>query len=318
MPARARADGADRRRHVSSAPSSRRRSSNTPISAARSTTPIVAPVASTHGEIAARWLRSARADSRTTRLVPATSPAKSAAAVQRPHDRAHRQDLRARRLARELRHVAVGRADDQLLGACRPGSTRPSRMMAMRSASRIASSKSWVMKTIVFCRSVLQPQELVLHLAADQRIERRERLVEEPELRPDRERAGDADALLLAAGKLARQILLAPAAGPPARSSPARAPRAPRARRPGSRAGRRRCAARRDAAAARNAGTPCPCGGAGARSARARRRRAGRGRRTGSRRRVGSTSRDRQRTSVDLPEPERPMMTKISPARMSS
>ena len=30
---------------------------------------------------------------------------------------------------------------------------------------------------------------------------------------------------------------------------------------------------------------------------------------------VGSTSRDRQRTSVDLPEPDRPMMTKISPSR---
>ena len=28
---------------------------------------------------------------------------------------------------------------------------------------------------------------------------------------------------------------------------------------------------------------------------------------------VGSISRDRQRTSVDLPDPDRPMMTKISP-----
>ena len=36
---------------------------------------------------------------------------------------------------------------------------------------------------------------------------------------------------------------------------------------------------------------------------------------------VGSTSRDRQRTSVDLPEPDSPMMTKISPgltARLAS
>ena len=55
----------------------------------------------------------------------------------------------------------------------------------------------------------LQAQELVLHLAADQRIERRERLVEEPEFRLDGERAGDADALLLAAGQLARVVVLA-------------------------------------------------------------------------------------------------------------
>ena len=81
---------------------------------------------------------------------------------------------------------------------------RAVRMMAIRSASRIASSKSWVMKTMVFCSTALQAQELVLHLAPDQRIERRERLVEEPELGLDRERAGDADPLLLAAGELAR------------------------------------------------------------------------------------------------------------------
>jgi hypothetical protein len=33
---------------------------------------------------------------------------------------------------------------------------------------------------------------------------------------------------------------------------------------------------------------------------------------------VGSMSRDRQRTIVDLPEPDSPMMTKISPAPTSS
>ena len=81
--------------------------------------------------------------------------------------------------------------------------------MAMRSASRIASSKSWVMKTMVFLQHALQAQELVLHLAPDQGIERRERFVQKPDFRLDRERAGDADALLLAAGQLARIIALA-------------------------------------------------------------------------------------------------------------
>ena len=33
---------------------------------------------------------------------------------------------------------------------------------------------------------------------------------------------------------------------------------------------------------------------------------------------VGSISRDMQRTRVDLPEPDRPMMTKISPDAISS
>src|SRR3546814_12392222 len=55
----------------------------------------------------------------------------------------------------------------------------------------------------------LQAQELVLHLAADQRIERREGLVEEPDLRLHRQRASDADALLLASGQLARILGLA-------------------------------------------------------------------------------------------------------------
>ena len=57
---------------------------------------------------------------------------------------------------------------------------------------------------------LLQTQELVLHVAPDQRIERRERLVEKPDVRLDREAAGDADTLLLAAGQLARETVLAP------------------------------------------------------------------------------------------------------------
>ena len=56
----------------------------------------------------------------------------------------------------------------------------------------------------------LEAQELVLHLPADERVERRERLVEEPDLGLDRERAGDADALLLATRELVREARLAP------------------------------------------------------------------------------------------------------------
>ena len=49
---------------------------------------------------------------------------------------------------------------------------------------------------------LLQPQEFVLQLVADQRVECGERLVEEPDVRVDGKRARNTDALLLAAGKL--------------------------------------------------------------------------------------------------------------------
>ena len=50
----------------------------------------------------------------------------------------------------------------------------------------------------------LQPQELVLQAVAGDRVDRAERLVHEQHGRVGAERAGDADALLLSAGQLAR------------------------------------------------------------------------------------------------------------------
>jgi len=55
----------------------------------------------------------------------------------------------------------------------------------------------------------LQPQKFVLHLAADQRVERAERLVQEPQLRLHRQRSRDAHPLLLPAGELRREARLA-------------------------------------------------------------------------------------------------------------
>ena len=49
---------------------------------------------------------------------------------------------------------------------------------------------------------------LLAQAVAQARVEARERLVEEDQLRGRRERAGQRDALLLAAGKLMRQALL--------------------------------------------------------------------------------------------------------------
>ena len=195
----------------------------------------------------------------------------------------------------------------------------PSFMMAMRSASRIASSKSWVMKTMVFLQHALQPQELVLHLAADQRIERRERLVEEPDLRLDREDAGDADALLLAAGQFARIEALAAARGRPARSSRARAPRASARSMPWIDSGKATFSSTvRCGSSAKCWNTMPILWRRISISSRVARLQQIACRRRSTSPAVGSISRDRQRTSVDLPEPDRPMMTKISPSRTSS
>ena len=55
---------------------------------------------------------------------------------------------------------------------------------------------------------VVQPDDLVLHVATDQGVERRERLVEEQDLRVAGERAGQPDALLHPAGELVGVVLL--------------------------------------------------------------------------------------------------------------
>ena len=51
-----------------------------------------------------------------------------------------------------------------------------------------------------------QPHDLVLHVAADQRIERRERLVEQQDVGIGGQCSGEADALLLPAAELMRAV----------------------------------------------------------------------------------------------------------------
>ena len=54
-------------------------------------------------------------------------------------------------------------------------------------------------------QTLLQVADLLAHLAAQPRVEVRQRLVEQQHLRLEHERARDGDALLLAAGELGRQ-----------------------------------------------------------------------------------------------------------------
>ena len=81
-------------------------------------------------------------------------------------------------------------------------STPPFLSTAMRSPSLIASSMSWVTKTIVLRMRCLQAQELVLQALAVDRVDGAERLVHEHQRRVGGQGAGDADALALAAGEL--------------------------------------------------------------------------------------------------------------------
>ena len=127
----------------------------------------------------------------------------------RAHDGPRGQDLGPRRVGGEGRDIVGGRPEQQLLG--RADLDDPAVLHdgdAVGQAHRLVEIVGDEDDGLV--QQLLQPEELVLHLAADQRIERREWLVEKPELRPDGERAGDADPLLLAAGELAWEVAFPP------------------------------------------------------------------------------------------------------------
>ena len=153
-----------------------------------------------------------------------------------------------------------------------------------------------------------QLEQLAAEVLGGEDVERAERLVHEQDVRLDDQRAGEAHALAHAAGELlgvggleaveADQVDRAERA-PGALGAPAC--RAPRGR-------ARRSAGRSARAAARSSGRPC--------------RRRGWCRRTAARGRarrppLGGISPAMQRSSVDLPEPERPSSATISPSRTS-
>ncbi len=74
--------------------------------------------------------------------------------------------------------------------------------------------------------ALLDGAQLGAHVLAQLEVERRQRLVEQHHLRLDRKRAGDRDALLLAAGELADRLVRAPGRSTSRSSSSAlRAPR---------------------------------------------------------------------------------------------
>ena len=79
----------------------------------------------------------------------------------------------------------------------------------MRSAISTASSRSWVTNRIVFLVRRVDVEQFGLQRLARLRVERAERLVHQQHGGVDGQRAGDADALLHAAGKLMRAAVAA-------------------------------------------------------------------------------------------------------------
>ena len=84
--------------------------------------------------------------------------------------------------------------------------------------------------------ALLDRAQFGAHVLAQPQIERRQRLVEQQHLRLDRERAGDRDALLLAAGEFADLLVALPGSATSASNSSALRRRSfagtPRTRRP--------------------------------------------------------------------------------------
>ena len=108
---------------------------------------------------------------------------------------------RRRRSGRRSRRPAAARDRS---GVSYWARTPPSRRIAIRSPSLIASSMSCVTKITVLRTSLVEAEELVLEAVARDRVEGAEGLVHQHHRRVGRERAGEPDALALAAGELRR------------------------------------------------------------------------------------------------------------------
>src|SRR5918994_1003090 len=122
------------------------------------------------------------------------------------HDPAEREDVRARDVAHEVRDVLVGGGADQVLGRAElhDGAVAHDRdpVAQPQGLGQVVGDEEHGL-----ARLVLQADDLVLHVAPDQRVERAEGLVVEHQLRVDGERAGQADALLHAARELVGELV---------------------------------------------------------------------------------------------------------------
>ena len=176
---------------------------STAITAARSTTPTSLPSASCTAK-AADEASTFLANSATL-LSAGMLPAMSSPSRRDAGDGAGRKDFPPRSLAGELDDIGVGRRQHEIL---RRTDLHDAPVLhdgdAVGEADRLVEIMGDEHDGLLQHR--LEAEKLVLHFTPDQGIEGGERLVEKPDVRVGGERAGDADALLLAAGELVRQI----------------------------------------------------------------------------------------------------------------
>ena len=122
------------------------------------------------------------------------------------HDPAERQHVALRDVAHEVRDVLVGRLPDELL-------RRPELHDRAVAHDRDPVAEAKRLRQVVrdeehrLARLELEPADLVLHVAADQRIEGAEGLVVEHHLRIDREGPREPDALLHPARELIGELV---------------------------------------------------------------------------------------------------------------
>ena len=185
------------------------------------------------------------------------------------HHPAQRQHVRTGHVADEVAHVVVGGRADHLVRRADLDDLAVAHdqdpVAELERLLQVVGDEDHRLADLV-----VQPDHLVLHVPADQRVERRERLVEQHHRRVDGQRAGQPDPLLHAAGELVGVGVLVAGRARPGRPSPApwRAARPWRRRGPPART--RRCRSPCGAAAGRSAGTPSPraCGAARAAASR--------------------------------------------------
>ena len=125
----------------------------------------------------------------------------------RLHDAARGQHLVARHVLGEVAHVVVGRVGDDRLGR-----VDLYELAILHDGDALAHLDR--LEEVVgdedhgLVDDLLDAQQLVLHITADQRVEGAEGLVEKKNLGVHRERPGEANALLHAARELVREVAL--------------------------------------------------------------------------------------------------------------
>ena len=195
-PGRARGPGAAQRWPRQGVPSGATRTART---SSEPTTPSSSPSRTTRTGRSAR--RTVRAASRTTTSGPSSGPSRASSGRGGRRTQRRVRTSARRHVPHEVADVVVdGRADELVAAAALHDLPVAHDQDAVAEAQRLLQVVGDEHHRLADL--AVQPDDLVLHVAADERVERAERLVEEQHLGVAGQRAGQPDALLHAAGQL--------------------------------------------------------------------------------------------------------------------